>query len=217
MKIFLLSDTSNPRKDLKKRLSQLINDFGNEIAYISSTPQTLPYYWFNNSLNDYKAINSKINLTYFDLSEKFSDEQLLKIQQFRIIHLSGGNTFQFIDYIRKRNFGTIIEGFLQDKLIIGVSAGAIILTPTIKIACIEDENTIGLEELTGLSLVDFEFFPHFNGSKEQIEPLTKQENYNLRKIFYANDEEGVFVDEGKIMTFGGHFGSGTRLRILSNL
>lgn len=203
MNIFLLSDTSNPRKDLKEKLSEEITRLGNEIAYISSSPQKPPYYWFINSQNDYRSINPKINLTYFDLSEEFSDEQLLKIQEFKIMHLSGGNTFEFLDYIRERRFDKNIRNFLNDKLIIGVSAGAIILTPTIEIACIEDENNVGMEDLTGLSLVDFEFYPHYIGSKEQREPLTKLKNFKQRNIFYAKDEEGIFVNDGKVKTYGG--------------
>ncbi len=205
MKIFLISDTTNPSNDLKRKLADEIEIHGNEIAYISSTPQTHPYFWFNKSQEDYRRISSKINLTYFDLSDKFTDEKLMEINNFKAIHLSGGNTFEFLDYIRKRNFHLILKGFLDDKLIIGVSAGAIIMTPSIEIALDEDENNVALKDFTGLSYVDFDFYPHFTGDRKKSHEISETRTNTNRPIFFANDEEGIFVNDSGTKPFEGFF------------
>lgn len=141
MKLFLLSDLENLNDELK--FKEEVSKHSNKIAYISSSPQGEERPWFNNCAKELKKINLEIELTYFDLSRKFTDEKLQDLLNFEILLLSGGNTFEFLQSIKNRNFDKIIEKF-KKKLIIGTSAGAIILTPSVKIASFEDENTIGM-------------------------------------------------------------------------
>ncbi len=56
----------------------------------------------------------------------FSDQKLQEVLQFEIMQLSGGNSVQFLNDIKIRNFDKIIEGFRADKLVIGVSSGSIL-------------------------------------------------------------------------------------------
>jgi dipeptidase E len=202
MKLFLLSDTENLNSYLKSKFKSEIENYGNKIAYISSSPQDESRPWFKNTIREYKNINPEIELEYFDLSDKFSDSDLEKVLNFEIIHLSGGNTFEFLDFIRKRNFQKIIRSFIDKKLIIGVSAGAVLQTPTIEIAGIEDDNFIGMTDFTALNFVDFEFYPHFDPNSEKANDL---KNYALKKksiIYAATDHDGIFVEDGKVDLFG---------------
>jgi dipeptidase E len=202
MKIFLLSDTSSLEENLQKKLAHEIQRHGNKIAYISSSPQEDPFYWFNYTQREYNSIDRNIKLSYFDLSNRFSDKDLENVNNFEIIHLSGGNTFEFLDQVEKRDFGETIRKFLQEKLIIGVSAGAIILTPTIEIALYEDENNVNLKDLTGLSIVDFEFYPHFKSSQNITPKTFTYLNKTKNVIYCATDKDGVFVEDHDIQLFG---------------
>lgn len=202
MKLFLLSDTENLNAELKSKFRFEIEKFGNKIAYISSSPQEETRPWFQNTIREYKNINPEIKLEYFDLSENFSDQDLLQISNFQIIHLSGGNTFEFLNYIRKRNFQKIIESFLESKLIIGVSAGAVLQTPTIEIAGIEDENFLGLKDFTALNFVDFEFYPHFDPNSEKAIELKNYASKKKTKIYAASDSDGIFVEDGEVFLIG---------------
>lgn len=203
MEILLLSDTADPNKDIQNEISMGVLKRGGKVAYVSSTPQDETKKWFHNTEKEYASFDPKIELTYFDLSDNFSDQQLEGILQFGTIHLSGGNTFGFLDYIKQRSFEKILRTHLDNKgLIIGVSAGSLVLTPNIKIAEFPeaDENVVGLTDLSALNFVNFEFQPHFKES--QIEMLQDYSKSSDSIIYAATDSDGVLVIDEEIKLFG---------------
>ena len=76
----------------------------------------------------------------------------------------------------------------DDFVIAGFSAGAAILTPTINIVTKEwsygkDSNNVGLDNLAGLNLVDFEVLPHYTETDEEsLEKYSKQSKYDVEPI-----------------------------------
>ncbi|MDO8570180.1 MAG: Type 1 glutamine amidotransferase-like domain-containing protein [Candidatus Daviesbacteria bacterium] len=201
MPIFLLSETSCPNINLRNKLISEIKKHGGKIAYISSIPQDEQKIRFYNTVSEYQNIDPSITLEYFDLGEKFSDNDLKKVLEFGIIHMSGGNTFGFLNYINKRNFKKILKKHLENNgLIIGVSAGSIILTPNISVCNLPetDENLVGITDLTALNLVDFEFYPHFTGNKQYLEEIKKYSKTINNPVYVCSDENGIFIDENKI-------------------
>lgn len=207
MNFFLLSDTENPNPALKGRLREEISERGNKIAYISSQPQDEMRKYFARTAQEYRAINNNISLEYFDLSDAYSDVMLKNVvADFDIIQLSGGNTFAFLADLRKRKIEPLLRGRLQtNKLIIGVSAGAIILTPTIGTASVGDAdiNEIGVTDMRAFNFFDFEFLPHFHNMEEERN-LAKEYSAGLSKILYAcSDSDGIFINSlGNIELFG---------------
>ena len=107
--IFLLSETNQLNAQLRERLLSEIQSRGNKIVYISSEPQNIKRNFFEVTKNDYAAIDSRISLEYFDLSDNFNDQTLQTILDFEIVHLSGGNTYTFLESLRKRNLKEIIK------------------------------------------------------------------------------------------------------------
>ena len=201
MPIFLLSETCCLNKNLKSKLVSEIKTHGDKIAYIASTPQNEQRTWFLETVKEYQNIDSLITLEYFDLGEKFSDKDLKKVLNFGIIHLSGGNTFEFLNYINKRNFKKILITHLNnDGLIIGVSAGSIVLPPNINVCNLPegDENLVGLQNLTALNLVNFEFYPHFTGNKKYLEEIKKYSKTSNNPVYVCSDKNGIFVDNQKV-------------------
>jgi dipeptidase E len=65
----------------------------------------------------------------------------------------------------------------RDGLYIGASAGALILSPTIAIAgeVEPDENEVGLKDLTGMNIINFEILPHYSPEQD-----TQINNYKLK-------------------------------------
>lgn len=94
------------------------------------------------------------------------DAERNKLLKSHTLLISGGNTFQLLHNLRKSGLDKAVVEFShkQNVLLAGFSAGAIVLTPTIKICELPgfDENIIGLEDLNGLGIVDFEVYPHYN-------------------------------------------------------
>lgn len=201
MNIFLLSSTDNLQEDLRISLSEEIAKRGNTVAYISSEPQVGDRPYYISTIKDYSKINHDIRVDYFDLSESFSDEVLVKILNYGTIYLSGGNTYVFMDYARKRNIYSILKRHLENNgLVVGASAGSIMLTPSIDLAGFEDENTPNLKDTTGFNFVGFEFHPHYNlTDSDYLSEYTKRKNNNL---YACKDGDGVFCSNGEINIYG---------------
>lgn len=123
-----------------------------------------------------------------------------------IILISGGNTFHLLDQIRKTGFADWFRATLDSKVFVGISAGSIIMTPSIAIASVDDgdENLINLEDLSGLSLVPFEVSVHtpenvsHEGNKKYLETIGNElyglDNNSAMKVV---DGEMEIVSEGE--------------------
>lgn len=203
MNIFLLSDTNNLNKDLKEKISQEIEKRKFRIAYISSVPQGEERPYFHITENDYRNINSNVSLEYFDLSDEFNKETLNKILNYEIIHLSGGSTYTFLESAQKRNLKELLDVHLsKNGLVIGVSAGAILLTKNIDTSLFcGDVNTGNLESLNGMSFVDFCFLPHlgnhYTNSTENLKKVQEFSNSLGVKIYICSDSDGIFCNDSQ--------------------
>ncbi len=205
MKLFLISDTERINAELRKRLGTEILKLGGRIAYISSSPQMWPLIWYQATVRNYKSINHSISVDYFDLSSKFSDKDLRKLLQYKIIHLSGGNTFEFLAQVRERGMKEILDICIREnKLIVGTSAGAILLTPSIHTASlgIGDENDAELMDLTSLGYVNFEFYPHYYPTPEIDTALHQRAIDSGIPLYATTDSQGLFIDNATIQVYG---------------
>lgn len=202
MDIFLLSVTDNLQEDLKVSLKEEIAKRGNAVAYISSEPQSGDRPYYLSTIEDYSQIGSDIKVDYFDLSEGFSDEALAKLLEYGTIYLSGGNTYVFMDSANKRNLRPILKKHLDNEgLLIGASAGSIMMTPSIDLAGFEDENSPNLQNTKGFSFVGFEFHPHFH--TEYNDRLSQYMEKRSSEMYTCKDGSGIFYADGKISLFGG--------------
>lgn len=117
-----------------------------------------------------------------------------------VIYLAGGNTFYMLHHLKKSGlFGMFQEYSRRGGILAGLSAGAIIMTPRIDLAGTPeydaDDNEVGLRNLRGLNLVDFEFFPHFRNSKRFIDSLSKYSLTRKNPVYALKDGGGVIVNE----------------------
>lgn len=126
-----------------------------------------------------------------------SVEEQDKIRTSNILVISGGNTFNLLDNIRKSGLEISIRQFLDkpDFVLSGFSAGALVLTPNIKICNLPnfDNNMIELKDLEALNIVDFEIFPHFNKDihKEMLRDYRRATDNRVCEI---TDEDYINVD-----------------------
>lgn len=202
MSIFLLSKTDHLRSDVHQRLREEISRRGNKVAYISSEPQTGDRLYYRSTIDDYTQINPEVVVDYFDLSPNFSDDVLAALPQYGTIYLSGGNTYAFTDSANKRNVKPILEQHLaQGGLLIGASAGAIMMTPRIDLAGLADENNVGLMGTTAFGFVDFEFHPHFTDADREV--LARYMEGNDREVYICEDGGGLLYADGAIALLSG--------------
>jgi dipeptidase E len=124
-----------------------------------------------------------------------------------MIYLSGGNTFYFLESIRRNHFDRLLKDFVaRSGVLAGLSAGSIIMTPTIATASYpsfdRDENSVNLRNLDALGLVNFEFFPHFTHEPEYVRELKRQSKKLKHPIYAASDGAGITVENQKICFYG---------------
>jgi dipeptidase E len=162
---------------------------------------------------------SKFKITrfiHFPVDVPFDRILLQEVLRSDAIHMAGGNTFYFLNTLRKAKLLPQLRNFVQrGGVLTGLSAGAIIMTEDIEMAAYpefdRDENTVNLSNLSSLNLVDFAFFPHFKNSV-RYDTVFKRYTRLRGKVIYAcpdgsglvmNDQELRFI--GKCFVFsGGH-------------
>jgi dipeptidase E len=123
------------------------------------------------------------------------------------IFLGGGNTFHFLDKLRKRGLITKLREFAaKGGLLMGLSAGSILLTPTIHTASVPsfdaDENWPGVTNLTAMGLVNFEFSPHYLADEKADDELREHSVRLKRPIYACTDGSGLVVNQGKVRAVG---------------
>jgi dipeptidase E len=133
-----------------------------------------------------------------------------------IIYLAGGNTFYFLKHLRTAGAMERLKKFAEKG---GVIAGALIMSPTVRLAADPglgpDENEVGLKNHDGLGLFQFEFSPHYEPTKKQINAHLA---YSLRTqypVFAIEDGAGIIINDEKIAVQGKGtlFYRGTETRI----
>ncbi|MEI6462524.1 MAG: Type 1 glutamine amidotransferase-like domain-containing protein [bacterium] len=210
MKLVLYSDErSIPNKEADLKTLELTEKQFPDIkfGYIPSSSDKNRKY-FNETVSFWSQYGVT-NYIYADIEDEYENIDLEELKKCDVIYLSGGNTFQFITNIRKRKFDNFLKEFaLNGGVLIGVSAGAIILTPTLE-STYEYHKDFGdlnillpsdFKEVTGLGLVDFEFIPHFEDKSDFITKYTKNKGeYN---IMCANGGSAVIVNGDIVSLYG---------------
>jgi dipeptidase E len=122
---------------------------------------------------------------------------------YSVIYVCGGNTFKLLKYAQEANFKDgIIKLFERGGIYIGVSAGAIILAPTIQIAASVDPepNEVGIINLEGLALIDFEVHPHYDPSHDK-ELITYQKT-TANKVVRISNSQAIVLTGTKQQVIG---------------
>lgn len=147
---------------------------------------------------------------YFPIDVPFDNVLLREVLNCDIIHLSGGNTFYFLRQLRRQKIIGELKGFVRNGgVLTGLSAGAILMTPTIRTAGFpefdRDENDENLKNLKAMNLCRFEFFPHYKKSRRYHECLLKESRYSEHPIYACPDGNGIVVNDTEIYFLGRSF------------
>ena len=156
--------------------------------------------------NTFRRLGFKKFIKYsLDIHSSFVLENAVLDTPF--IFLGGGNTYYFLETMKKRNFLKKLKNYhnIGGKLG-GMSAGAIILSPNISTASYPafdcDENVNNLRNYQSIGLYDYEFFPHFKNSKRYIEELSIQSKRTPNEIYAARDSSGIIETSNETSVYG---------------
>lgn len=135
-----------------------------------------------------------INVDFVD----FETHPEKDLTPYGIIYVCGGNTFKLLKFAKEANFKTSIKNLLKrNGIYIGVSAGSIIVGPSIKIAgeIAADKNEIGLEDLTGLEITNLIVLPHYSSEIED-ETNAFEAKYGVT-VERLSNSQAVLIENGE--------------------
>lgn len=148
---------------------------------------------------------TKIEL--FDLMKRSPDS----LAEFDIIYTLGGNPFRLLDEVKKSNADTIIRKLaFQNKILMGYSAGSLLLGPNMELMNAMDSllgfNEMRLTELSCIGLYDFLIFPHYDEFTQEVqglaEAIDQYEATSKHKIYRLNDNQAITIKTGNIRIIG---------------
>ncbi len=141
------------------RLAYMPSDGANEkVKYRSAWKG-----WVEENGGEFSVINNSLR---GDDAEK----EIKRLLDADILVVTGGNTFVLLNHLRESGLDIAIKNFVKEKgkTVLGFSAGAIVMSPTIRMANSWDidNNDIGMTDFTDLNLISFDIFPHYEEKYE---------------------------------------------------
>ncbi|MFG6329288.1 MAG: peptidase E [Lachnospiraceae bacterium] len=125
-------------------------------------------------------------------------DDLLK---YDIVEFIGGNPYYLLQSLKRCDARDVLLSLSKEKILIGWSAGALVMGPTIGI--IEEYspemNICKLNDLTGMCLTDVQVLPHYKKFIKKYnnceEKCLAYEQKNKCHVIRINDGEGVLIDD----------------------
>lgn len=199
-RLILYSDMeSTIQLALNERLLHWVGHAHPLIGYISAAPDASRVY-FERARQCYLAQGMELSC-YVDSNS--SENELAAVFACEVIHLSGGNTFSFLHWLKQRGLLAKLRHYaLSGGVLIGVSAGAILMTPSVASAELcADVREAGLTDDAALGLVDFHFWPHFEPRQGRA-PRLMQLASALAHLYRCPDDAAIVVEGDQIELFG---------------
>ncbi|WP_427914851.1 Type 1 glutamine amidotransferase-like domain-containing protein [Ramlibacter sp. MMS24-I3-19] len=196
LRLALLSElTEHQDATISDRLMRLLGVERPRIAYLASQPDPYRVY-FEQARSCYKHLGADLAV-YLDSETVPGGGGSGSLIGCDAVHLSGGNTYSFSTWLSGAGLFQCLRQFAADGgALIGVSAGAILITPCIDTAslCGDVADRAGGHETLGL--VPFGFLPHWvPGQRLPAGALS-------HPIYACTDGAGVIVDGATIEAHG---------------
>jgi dipeptidase E len=140
------------------------------------------------------------NITFFQLNRKITSTDLKGVD---VVFVFGGNTFEYLNGLRKTGLGTAIKKFVRKGgVYLGLSAGSYVVCPTIEAASWKhpDRNTPGLKNLAGLNLVPFLVTAHYEEKYRGI--VTKEAGGVKYEVIVLTDKQAIIINGNKRTIIG---------------
>lgn len=131
----------------------------------------------------------------------FDTQPAEALLQYGVVELIGGNPYYLLHSIRQHNGGDVLRRIAEQGLLIGWSAGALVLEQTIGLIdrYLPDLNFVGLQDRAGLGLTDIQILPHYSKLQKQdasTEDKCRQyETENHCTVLRLDDGEGVLLEK----------------------
>jgi len=205
--VFYAGGCHNANEELDTEAVRLLHESSRNprLTYIPSDSRRKNHYF-----EEFKQYWRKYGIRRvepFAADDHFTPAELKRALSSDGVFLSGGNTYYFVKNLRSHGmFSRLREYAKKGGVLMGLSAGAIIMTPSITTAGIPssdaDHNYVELENLKSLALVKFEFVPHYTRRRETSLEIMRYSKKFKGPIYAAPDGGGVIVDGHRTVFVG---------------
>lgn len=206
--VFFSGGFDRENKKLNQSLVELTGKLNPSITYIPASS-----YGSEVEFREFVRRFRKFNVTKFlHFAVDVAFDRILFEEAFKsdAIFLSGGNTFHFLHHLRKKKLLKELKDFVaRGGVLAGLSAGAIIMTPSINTAGFPDfdcdDNEEGLMNWAALNLVNFEFFPHYINSRRYAIEMSSYSELSKYPLYASRDGSGIIVTDDEVRFLGEHY------------
>lgn len=135
----------------------------------------------------------------------FDTQSPAELAQYDVVEIIGGNPYYLLNSIRENGFAEILADFATNKVIIGCSAGALVLTPSLDLIDLysPEMNIVDLQDLSACHLTDVRLLPHYSKFLNRYDRFEEKcalyEQENACSVTRLNDGEGVFINETDVI------------------
>lgn len=132
-----------------------------------------------------------------------------RLQNADMMYIVGGKNFILPDLFQETEFDDVLKEFAKEKVIMGTSAGAIVLGKQIQSdAYWQARYNVTNQEIKTktLGLVDFNIVPHYKREDHKQwdrDFLKRTLSDNSFNVYAVTDEQAVIYENGKISFVGG--------------
>ena len=165
------------------------------------------YEWFNKQITN-------IEIPSLDMSRTFKELASKDLNDYSAIFIGGGNTYKLLKGLKESGtFDKIQEYIRNNGIVVGCSAGAVILGKDIDIIASMDPNDVKLTDTKGFDVLSgVSVFPHYINLKSK---LTDEENqaridkftnsiieFTLKNgdVYAIPEEDTIYIDGTNVET-----------------
>jgi Peptidase E len=140
------------------------------------------------------------DVEYFD----FDSQTPNLLSQYDVIEIIGGNPFYLLNSMKKAGCEALLKELSETKILIGVSAGALVLQNNINLIAKyspEMNENVNLSDFTGFALTNAEILPHYSrflSRFDRFEETAKEyEAAENRTVIRIDDGQAVFIENSR--------------------
>lgn len=116
-----------------------------------------------------------------------------------VVEFIGGNPYYLLNSLRKTNAKPILKELAEQKVLIGWSAGALVMCKSLDLINVysPEMNFLHMTDLQGMNLTDTYILPHYNKFLKRYDRFEERcqnfEQMNNCKVIRLNDGEGIVL------------------------
>ena len=143
--------------------------------------------------------NLNCQTTYLKKSNLINNPNIVerKIKEADIIYIGGGDTIKLLEYLKKYNINNLLKEIIsEDKVIVGISAGAIALSKEgFSDSYILRNESKNHHFVQGINFIDISLCPHYDTNSIKKEELSKELENIDKKVIALSNGTALKVDE----------------------